>query len=297
MMTLTKSITLLTFGIVNILLHTSGSYVLILHQRKQRVDSPRDLFLVNLGISEVLKNLLYLLSNTLMGLMQVQNIKPVICNLVWNMNLIYFCSMFIVTTDRLLAALLNLKYRIYSTYAKGKRVIISQWILGAILAGISIKFNWFSEFKPFNCKLMVLLSSFYLFYAIITYCIIFKKFIRSKQATQLTNVKINVLKRFRQSKFYVSVLLITSFVTFIILPDILVFFFMKSSLTPQVKLLDVWIFVRQISDTCDWCIYIFAKDATRKLFLKKICCYFYKNSKIENRSSEIKTVRIINSSN
>lgn len=271
-MIIIRYLILLVHSIINVVLHSIGCYLLLLQQKRQSGDSPRDIFVINLSIIELVKNLTTIFSNNLVVEHTEENLFYLF-NILWNMNFIYFVSMILITTDRLLAALLNLKYRVYCTYKRKRYIIVTQWMLGIIVTALSIKFGWLGNSSPFNGYFFVV-STVYLLFAIFTYCMIFKTFMRSRLTTQQTNGNISAFKMFRQSKFYVAVLLITSFIFFIILPDIVGFFMIITTNQGRHEMwfVAMWVFLRNISDTCDWCIYVFAKVTTRELFYKNICC-------------------------
>lgn len=271
----------MALGLANSFLHSIGSYLIITEQRRQKPDTPQNLFLINLSFSNVLKNLvfLYLLFIVSMdGKVHSIRVKQMITAVGTNLNMMYFCSIVLITGDRLLAAILNLKYRIHCTFKRGKYVIIGQWLFGLFNCAISIKMKWFSSIEPFNCSITVGMDICYLIFVIFSYSFIFKTFFRSKKTSQDSGSKISAFKSFRQSRFYVSVLLISSYVIFVVFPDLLGFLLMAIFGEPRISLIVIWVLLRNTSDFLDWCIYVFAKDSTRKLFFEKICCCCKKKS-------------------
>ena len=63
------------------------------------------------------------------GQMKVFNVEVII-------NYMYYSCMFFITIDRLLAALLNLSYRVHCTIERARNVVIFQWLGAAILFGV-----------------------------------------------------------------------------------------------------------------------------------------------------------------
>lgn len=286
-MLIVRYIFLLFLGSANVILHSIGCILMIIHHRRQDSDLPSNLLLINLSISEILKNIAFILTNTLVGFIDNKFERGIICTFVWNFNLMYFCSMFLLTGDRLLAALLNLKYRVYCTYQRGKNTIICQWTFGGILIGLSFKFQWFNDFVPASGFIVVPLSIAYLIFAITTYCFIFRIFVRSSRIMSQNNRNISSFQKFRQSKFYVSVLLITSYMTFVILPDIFAYTTVVISKSRSIKLIAIWVLLREFSDICDWCIYVFARNPIRQLLYANMCRCCLKKERKEGSSAVI----------
>ena len=121
--------------------------------------------------------------------------------------------------------------------------------------------------------------------AMITYSVMFHKYRKSLTVMILCNRetgdsrsggRLSVLKTFVQSKFCIPVLLITTFLSLIALPDIIHSAYIING-HPTKKLAIVARFLYNLSDTCDAIIYLFFQKKVRdlicrKLYLFKICC-------------------------
>lgn len=269
-------IVLLTINTTNMFLHLFGCYLLTMQQMKTKIDSPRELFLINLSITEFLKNVIFAIANPLLGIISVEDMSYIL-TANWVFNLVYYFSMTFITVDRLLCAILNLKYRLYCTFRIGVYIVTFQWVVGFIVLIISYRLHLFNDFAPYDGKLVISFSSAYLIFAFITYVTIFGVFRKSRRRTQSQHQsQMSSFQLFRRSKFWVSCLLITSYLFFVTIPDIggtlkLVVFGTGDRRQPYI--IAIWSIFRGVSDFCDWCIYVFAVRTIRKLLLLKLSCF------------------------
>lgn len=144
----------------------------------------------------------------------------------------YVVSMFLVTIDRYLLVNLNIKYSVYCTPKKLKRILRFSWIVFITLhlgCFSTLLFCTYDIEKYTNVYLYPVYEIAFLGTVFITYSSIFKKFNKSKleskrireQISQNSNLPQD--QRFLKARFniYLPTLIILSFVTFTIVPNIL----------------------------------------------------------------------------
>ena len=144
----------------------------------------------------------------------------------------YVVSMFLVTIDRYLLVNLNIKYSVYCTPNKLKRILRFSWIVF-----ITLHFGCFATllFYPYdiekytNVYIYPVYEVAFLGTVFVTYSSIFKKFNKSKHESKRVrkqisqNINLPQDQRFLKARFnvYIPTLIILSFVTFTIVPNIL----------------------------------------------------------------------------
>lgn len=106
-------------------------------------------------------------------------------------------------------------------------------------------------------------------FAIFAYGLMFYKFISSRRKTRRPQPNENTIRHaFRHSKFFVSIMLITSFLILMVIPFSAITLLMKKKLVTEYKKhMD---FSVLLSDTMDGLIYVFLIPSVRKLFWKKL---------------------------
>ena len=232
--------------ILNIILHTVGSCLLI-NLYKRTTPSTQQIYLLHLSISEGISNLIYAVqifptflsisANTCAVVREMQEYLYVINFIL--MYLVIYMTMLLMTLDRLMSVVLNIKYSNYWNPNKTKKSIIIIWCV-CILASISFslphKSNIFQWEESVGVYFYPLCNILFLLLALFTYTFMFWKYKNSQRIKQrqpgstvdqtttfATNHKQTLIKVFLQSRFYISVLIILTYVLFSTIPAVHLF--------------------------------------------------------------------------
>ena len=194
-------------------------------------------------------------------------------------SFVYYCDMIYLTLDRLLDIVLNIRYRLFWNEMRARMLLLATWILGICLSvTISllcyfINFNWedafFTYFYP-------TLEFSFIVLAFVTYSFIFHKYKQTRGAPKVVGSRYNTRRRgstvetFRNSRFYISVLIILTFLVFMVVPDLTYFFVgVIYGNTSDTLAVCCWISYA-VSNLLDAWIYIFLQPSVRRLMWKKL---------------------------
>ena len=283
-------IVLLLLCSINCLLH-GLALVILLKLNKQHRRSSQWCCLVNLCASELLQNVLRFV---LYSLKLYWDIHPreskivgnsiIHIQLVLNTGIIYLCllGMILITGDRLLCILLDLRYRIYWSYLKTQALVFWTWVTNLSIAivlschmhTIISERHYTAAQNMDNLLIYVLttLSLFFLSFATLSYGIIFHKYLISRREALTDDVTpLSAWRAFQSSKFFISVLLVGSFLFLWVVPTLIVNF---TELTNRNKSLpDSLIHYVNISyvlsDLVDGLIYVFLRPLIQKQIRKR----------------------------
>lgn len=285
---------LLTFTVVitctNVLLHSLGCFLLL----KKRIDDTQELLILNLSASEILKNLVNLVTSVY-NLLRINNvvIPVIITDILRYVALIYYSGislvfvlfMIYITSDRLVRTILGGVYYLYVTEKKARNVIKATWIVALLVSiGVCVSYHYapFGE-TPFlyayasgNCIHLLL--------AILGYTVIFIKLRESRRRRIRISSDVTTARRnestyymgpdmFRRSRFYVCILLITSCLILTTIPT-LVQLTLHIHYDNHVPLIygEIIYTSYSLSDTADACIYILLRKSLRKR-LFRLCMW------------------------
>ena len=184
----------------------------------------------------------------------------------------YIFAMFMIATDRLAASLLNLRYKNVCTVFKAKKIIICTWTLFfLVIPTIYLVLCTQLGFSLMNDAthivghfLTPLLYITYLLFASTTYLIMFCMFVRSRRRCSSTLQKQSVLQMFARSKFYVAVLIMTTFLILQVIPGILILW-----VDLQWSKIFISVILASFSYTVDGIIYILMYKPVRNLLISK----------------------------
>ena len=256
---------------LNILLHSLGIYLLSrLHSREVQ-----EIYLINLSASEILGNVSELLTRripklltftdaTLNAVKNIQEFASIV-----NATLIsitYYLAMAYITADKLLDIFLNIKYVIYWNKVRAKYLLLLTWVFSVSIC-LSTSLGYYFEGFAYKTQIrkffMTPFDILFIALAVITYIFIFKKFHQTR-AIPKPSFRSNVIRTrtcwyvFRYSRFFVSVLLILTFVLFMVVPDlILLFWEMVDNGEHTSALRDFTMILYQFSYLSDALIYLF----------------------------------------
>ena len=290
--------------VTNLVFHLLGFHLLMCLYKIRR-HTPQQLFLINLAFIEALRNFLSILmvdvtmfistdrkkeysnetlnDTTIFVTLKVdlQNdigtVQRYISILIAVIYLLQYTAMLCITIDRFLASLLTIRYRIHCSVKKAQYLLIGIWMLALV---IFLAMSVFCSIYPYNSYMVYVFAYLPLDFILIsvtifTYSFLFYKHVKSQKMQErdcTTNSNnTSLISVFRKSKFYISILLITSFIIFFVIPDIIFTFaaIIPNNITKGLIMANAIPVL--LSDLFDAWIYIFMQQAVRKLFCQKIC--------------------------
>lgn len=286
-MILVVAVVLIIMNVVNVLLHGVGIYLLsCLHKRGK--SNIQNLYILHLSISELLMNSLEIVRTALQILIKYgpcsntcKQIEEYLSIFMFTgISVVFFFNMFFITLDRLLNIVYTIRYRVSWSEKRAKYLLKTTWLIGIfVLICVSIDYYlnnslWENKFYTF---IYPILEFIFIVLALVTYISIFRKYNRServlskrRQSLRENKKPDNSFQVFRKSRFFVPVLLILTFIVFLVIPDMVLLFegvIMKRM--TDTLLTSCWISYA-VSNMTDACIYIFMQDPVRRLLWKKI---------------------------
>ena len=202
--------------------------------------------------------------------------------------LIYYLNMSYLTINKLLEIILNIRYPIFINEVRIKILLKCTWLFGLTFSTCMVLVRHFIPHFQFGLLTLYYyptLDFCFLSAAIITYGFIFHKFYLSREAlpsgrrlkssrassSSITR-RASVWNVFRASKFYVSVLLISSFLIFTVIPDLtLMLHALLGRSIPQVMYAVCYI-LYTLSFFADAVIYIAMQRRVRRRVWKLLRC-------------------------
>ena len=275
-------VTLVVLNAFNLLSHFVGSYLLICLY-KSGAKTVQQTYLINLSLTEILASLIMLLEDGLHFipfdnsiLTEINRTEKYFYIVIYVTFCVYYWDMILITADRLAATILHMKYPLYWDKGKAMNAVIGTWtvaIVTCIAVSIAYKFTKFNFKKIFtNYVHSIFIFSFMLF-VVYTYSYIFHKYKQSRRRpsvyTQNNGRLQSVCGIFCNSKFYITILLVGTFILFMVVPNLIYLFcdLSRSYDTHTVK--DIVKIFYQFSFLSDACVYIFMQPAVRATLLTK----------------------------
>ena len=288
--------TRISLGVVNILMLGLGVYLLVNVYRKQR--RIQYLLLTNLASSELVKNAVLLVRNSLKIAYISSSSKTKASRLftsfvcmdavVAGLNYNYILAMLYLTADRILNIILNLKYPVYCTISKCSILLVVTWSLcltGSLVYSLCVYLIGYREIKKhgvvgvINVHIPTGVYVIYVIFAIVVYVLIFVHFARSYRqfhriqppltntTTQTSNAssQSTFVYIFKHSRFYVSIVIISSYLTIMVVPNLIRSGFTGSNFSKQFSL--YYYTSSALSDTVDSMVYVFLQPKVRRLLL------------------------------
>ena len=263
---------------LNVLLHGFGCPLLWKTFKECR--TPQHLFIINLSLVELLINF-FCVAMEVLGI-TVNNstlVTPIFAGTYTTSGYLYYASMLLITGDRLVATLLVLRYKTLCTVRRAGIVLVVTWVtcigVGAILNVYNCYHygkTWILSDKEmidiYIYKVPVVMAVLYLVFAMSCYFLMFCLYVKSKRS--ITPSHLSLLQVFRGSKFYVSLLLISSFLVLMVVP----FLVLSSSwniLSPTTAL--VLEIMTYSSDTVDFLIYVFIYQPVSSKVKRFLICH------------------------
>lgn len=285
---LVLDVILFLFYLTNLFLHSLGSYLLIRLYRRGK-DDVEQIYLIQLSITDAMINLLSIVQTPLVEQLPVsEKVQSALEDLQYHvavvlgtgLTLINYVTVMYITVDKLLEIFLNIRYPLYWSQERAKYLIITTWSVGLLICII------FSIISGDHCNKVTYQDIFpvyvyptfdfiFIIIAVTTYVFIFRKFMEKRgndvtHSTKQRKHKQNVIKVFFKSRFYVSALLIASFLVFVVLPDLLWLFvdiIYKKRSYDLVAACNMCYSIWYLSNAF---IYIYLKVSVKQLFWKRL---------------------------
>ena len=298
-------IILLILNLLNVFLHSFGSCVLIYLYNRSR-QKAQQLYLIHLSISECLMNLLESIRIiakfvSLKGYMlhEIEMFRHYILIVSFTgVSFVFYIDMIYLTLDRLMVIMLNLKYTKYWNEKKAKYLLLVTWIIAFTIAvTVAITYSLLNfEWMPFFFKYFYPTIEFvFILLALSVYSFIFYKYQKTQKSVSfrlrepsertmqvgtlrkifnskkysIKKYNVSNFAKFKKSVFYIPILLITTFLMFMTIPDLTYLFVAIIYNNPsQILSTACWISYG-VSNLLDAWIYIYLQHNVRN-FIKKI---------------------------
>lgn len=179
---------------------------------------------------------------------------------------VLYCSMVYITLDRLLEVLLSIKYPVYVTVRRVIKLVTITWFI-AVSTGITLSLSTRMHRMMHAAMVYVkpTIDVVYSLFVIVSYLIIFHYFKKSRLPPSGYHARVSVLAVFRRSKFSISLMLVISFVLFIVAPDIIVSIRGVYDRGVALLVIDICFFVSSVSDAV---LYTSMDNEIRKIMRK-----------------------------
>jgi len=185
-------------------------------------------------------------------------------------SVVYYLDMIYITIDKMMDIVLNIKYPVYWNEQKAKNLLICTWLFASVICvtvvslHISIQFDWKTIFFKY---VYTTVGIAFVILAFITYSFIFHKFKQSQTPPVQRSVhtkSIRTITVFRKSRFHIPLLIILSFMIFMIVPDLTYLFVAVLNERKAPLVLAICWISYCISNLIDAWIYIFMQRRVRR---------------------------------
>lgn len=282
-------------------LHSLGIHLLTDLNKRTDVDIQRT-YIISLSATELLATVLFMLQNVmdiigthfgqiLDTLESVQQYMSIFSQI--TVRFVFYMNMVAITLDKLMVVFLNLRYHLYWNIRRARILLVVIWPSGICLFCSTVLVHEIAG-RHFDKTIEHVIISFdfiFMFVASISNSYLFHKYRKTRVSPATTNDAYKTRQNtiwtvFRRSRFFVSVLLITSFLCFIVIPD-LVDYFVRQHKNKQHMYVErrkgvnrpdqqgdnrgiLLLFLYHIAFLSDSCTYIFMQPNVRNLLWRKI---------------------------
>ncbi len=206
----------------------------------------------------------------------------------------YMCAMFFITADRLAATLLTIRYQVVWNVHRTKLLLAITWLINTLIPFVLIPILHMRDDVILNKEnvfvmkffIPVVLSIVYLIFAIVSYIIMFTKFTRSKRLSSAeSSVHLTSWQIFKKSKFYTSILLITSFLLMWVIPKVTqCFLAITGRLAHSSRVFLILVSLLDMSYTVDFFILVFIYKPVLQVFNRTVRSFRRSFSNIHTRA-------------
>ena len=280
---------LVTIDGINIVVHALGLYLLLCIY-KGRHKTPQHLFLINLSISTIIKNIFYAYQDVseIVEIEKTMNktFEDVMIYAHYTFGAAcydyYIFSLIFLTCDRLMITLFHVRYSNKWNLRKTKILLSCTAIVCSVarlttMNILGILHNWNLHIiakiaeKITDIYLPTIFSLFFIIFASASYIAMFARFRAS--CRESISAHISSITIFRRSKFFVAVLLVTSFLILLVLPNLLrtICTMSNCGLVPENGGFNFYFSISvSISDSVDGLIYVMFYAPVRNVFRRKL---------------------------
>ena len=268
-------------------------YLLII-LRYSTMDGCQRLFLFHLSLSEFCLTVLEMIKRFIFIIVNSEaNVITEYINVIQfsSASMVYYFTMIYMTSDRFFALYLNMKYPLYWSEKKTKRLLVVTWIvfiLMAICLSFLYKYQLIDYNKVFYLYIWPITESIFLLIAFGTYGYIIRMIYNNNRSNSIktiilqsnisidaTTVKPKARSIYSNSAFYLPTLLILTFVFLQVVPDVIIFFVMISGRTVSAGVSAGVFITYMFSILTDAIIYILLSPFVKRIFIRKIICGLY----------------------
>ena len=298
---------LITLYIGNVILHSFGIFLLVkCHRSKNKIQY---FFLGNLAASELMKNLVYT-GYDILSIIKYQHnrfdrnfLNNVLvflkCLSGTSVYYSYVLANVFITGDRIACVYYSARYSFIWTLYKSKVLLLSTWLF-CLLTMIPVYLSDLKQPKKviISGYVACMLNIMYLVFAVLSYTWIFSEYKKSKRRIKMSSTveQLSTAQIFRQSRFYVAILILLSFLLFMVVPQFIIALMNLLSCKISENYDDYLCISETLSDTVDGIIYVFLQPKIRKMLLKNIrhmIGKFFQSENVVVPSSYVVRERII----
>ena len=300
-------ITLVALSVLNLILHSIGTFLLIKIYRNYK-ETIEMLHLINLSVTELLGSIIILLDegaeliystidippNVIILLKEVDSYLYIVIYVIF---CVYYMGMIYIIFDKLMVVLLNLRYPVYWNGTKSRYLLSITWLAAVMICVticIACKFGSFNYQVFFTEYLSPIFNFSFVIFAVCTYVYLFHKYRQTRMVPFHDRRRMrkedrqNMWQDFRNSRFYISVLLIISFLIFIVIPDLIYLFHGWAGKERSHAAKDAIKVSFQLSFVSDAVIHILMQPDVRMFCLRTIRVWGYQMSFPSTSSSQRK---------
>ena len=295
---------LLILNVLNVVLHTVGTYALLVLYRNTQ-DRPQRLLLINHSFCESVRHFLDVII-VILHLVSLPQ-QHVLTYIRFFLEMIAetgicvveYLAMVYITLNKLFEILLNVKYRDYWNERKTKTLVLSTWCVGLLICVLSTATSILTSYDIdviFHQLVYPLCDFVFIAVALVTLISILQKYNKRRRKLLLQKYVHNKKRldsatfrmfvgRGMQAKrnFAVPVVLIVIFLVLLIVPDMTYFLVGVVNKSKQSDLLVTCILIlNAIASQIDACVYLFFLPDVRKLLNRRLiqvpcgnCLCFY----------------------
>ena len=285
-----------SISVLNLLLHLLGGFLLWKTYNWTTIKS-QQLILFNLSVCEGLESIVWVIIHILefIGDGDKQQQKMYATSVHISLSQVLMMLMMALTLDRLMAVVLGLKYPQYWTVKNTKKLLIGFWCVGIAFLLLSIPLGpWFRRVEALYFTLAQ--SCLFIIVAFVTYATLFWRYVKSRNALRQyrdsnaedLNGSHSIAQTFLESRFYVSILIILSYLVFSTIPFAIIIISKSVSEKGNFKrqygdgATFMSVISMHLSYTADAVIYIFLQKDVREKLFKTMSC----SNEIESRSNQ-----------
>ena len=252
----TLVVTLVVMSAINATLHIIATRILIsIHRRSSQIIN-----LINLSTIQTVVSCLVFMDECAELVYDCIDIRPAIFKILKKVECymyisiyvafcLFYVSMILLILDRFLLVYLNLRYDVYWSPQKSKKIVVVVWILSVFVCVVLCLVHWLGVFN-YQAILTGIVSPVFnislLMFALLVYLYIFHQYRSKRNNPQISVVentsesstirhegaskmrialrrkrKESVYDTFRNSRFYLDFLMVVSFLLFLVAPNLL----------------------------------------------------------------------------